>query len=135
MILDTRPDEIAKTLVIKEVGAQARETFVLIRGNANAESDKVEPGFPSVLSPPEPEIAPSPHGNSSGRRTALANWIASPENPLTARALWLTGCGNTTLASASLKPQTTLAQEKPRSYAPRVIGLPRHRIGRRRLEA
>lgn len=87
VILDTRPDEIAKTLVIKEVGAQARETFVLIRGNANAESDKVEPGFPSVLSPPEPEIAPSPHGNSSGRRTALANWIASPENPLTARVM------------------------------------------------
>ena len=87
VILDTRPDEIAKTLVIKEVGTQARETFVLIRGNANAESDKVEPGFPSVLSPPEPEIAPSPHGNSSGRRTALANWIASPENPLTARVM------------------------------------------------
>ena len=87
VILDTRPDEIAKTLVIKEVGAQARETFVLIRGNANAESEKVEPGFPSVLSPPEPEIAPSPHGNSSGRRTALANWIASPENPLTARVM------------------------------------------------
>ena len=87
VILDTRPDEIAKTLVIKEVGAQARETFVLIRGNANAESEKVEPGFPAVLSPPEPEIAPSPHGNSSGRRTALANWIASPENPLTARVM------------------------------------------------
>ena len=87
VILDTRPDEIAKTLVIKEVGPQARETFVLIRGNANAESDKVEPGFPSVLSPPEPIINPSPHGKSSGRRTALAEWIASTENPLTARVM------------------------------------------------
>ena len=87
VILDTRPDEIAKTLVIKEVGPQARETFVLIRGNANAESDKVEPGFPTVLSPPEAVINPSPHGKSSGRRTTMANWIASPENPLTARVM------------------------------------------------
>jgi len=87
VILDTRPAEIAKTLVIKEIGAQARETFVLIRGNANAESDKVEPGFPSVLSPPEPVLNPSPHGKSSGRRTSLANWIASPDNPLTARVM------------------------------------------------
>tara|TARA_B100000700_G_scaffold147303_2_gene164149 strand:- start:7320 stop:9827 length:2508 start_codon:yes stop_codon:yes gene_type:complete len=87
VILDTRPDEIAKTLVIKEVGTQARETFVLIRGNANAESEKVEPGFPSVLSPPEPVINPAPHGKSSGRRTTLANWIASDDNPLTARVM------------------------------------------------
>ena len=87
VILDTRPDEIAKTLVIKEIGPQARETFVLIRGNANAESDKVEPNFPSVLSPPKPVINPSPHGKSSGRRTALAEWIASPDNPLTARVM------------------------------------------------
>ena len=36
------PDEIAKTLVIKEVGAQARETLSQLR-YANAESDKVEP--------------------------------------------------------------------------------------------
>ena len=25
--------------------------------------------------------------NSTGRRTALANWLASPENPLTARVM------------------------------------------------
>lgn len=87
VILDTRPDEIAKTLVIKEIGPQARETFVLIRGNANAESEKVEPGFPSVLSPPEPVVHPSPHGKTSGRRTTLANWIASADNPLTARVM------------------------------------------------
>ncbi|NNE93774.1 MAG: DUF1549 domain-containing protein [Verrucomicrobiales bacterium] len=30
-------------------------------------------------------LSPSYHQKSTGRRTALANWIASPENPLTAR--------------------------------------------------
>lgn len=86
-ILDTRPDEIAKTLVIKEIGPNPRETFVLVRGNANVQADKVEPGFPSVLSPPEPEIHASVHGQSSGRRTALANWITNKQNPLTARVM------------------------------------------------
>lgn len=86
-ILDTRPAEIAKTLVIKEIGPQPRETFVLVRGNANVQAEKVEPGFPSVLSPPQPDIQPSVHGQSSGRRTALAKWITSKQNPLTARVM------------------------------------------------
>ena len=86
-ILDTRPDEIAKTLVIKEIGPNPRETFVLVRGNSNVQAEKVEPGFPSVLSPPEPDIQPSVHGKSSGRRTALAKWITSKQNPLTARVM------------------------------------------------
>ena len=37
--------------------------------------------------PAQPQIAPSPHGDSSGRRTALARWIAAPSNPLTARVM------------------------------------------------
>jgi hypothetical protein len=48
----------------------------------------VEPGFLSVLDPrpamiTRPESAPQ----STGRRTALAAWITSPDNPLTARVL------------------------------------------------
>jgi hypothetical protein len=45
------------------------------------------PGFPAVLSPPEPQITPPPYGDTSGRRLALAHWIASPDNPLTARVM------------------------------------------------
>jgi len=46
--------------------------------------EEVQPGFPAALANGEqPHIAPTT--NSSGRRTALANWIASPGNPLTAR--------------------------------------------------
>jgi hypothetical protein len=47
--------------------------------------EEVYPGFPSVLSPPAPVIHAAPDGRSSGRRLALADWIASPQNPLTAR--------------------------------------------------
>lgn len=86
-ILDTRPPEVAQALMVKEVGKTPRETFILVRGNANVEGAKVEPAFPSVLSPPEPVIRAPSRTESSGRRTALANWIASEKNQLTARVM------------------------------------------------
>ena len=86
-ILDTRPPEIAQALLVKEVGRKPRDTFILVRGNANVEGAKVEPAFPSVLSPPEPVISTPSMTESSGRRTALANWIASENNQLTARVM------------------------------------------------
>jgi hypothetical protein len=72
-------------LCVTENGSQAPETHVLIRGNPHAPGDLVTPGFPSVLSPPEPIITARPE--SSGRRRALAEWIASADNPLTARVI------------------------------------------------
>ncbi len=86
-IEDTRPDELAHALIVKEIGATPRETFVLTRGNAEVPGEKVEPGFPSILSPPEPVIALPTSGNSSGRRTALADWLGSRDNQLTARVM------------------------------------------------
>ncbi len=86
-ILDTRPPEVAQALIIKEVGKTPRDTFILVRGNANVEGAEVEPAFPSVLSPPEPVIKTPTMTDSSGRRTALANWIASEKNQLTARVM------------------------------------------------
>jgi mono/diheme cytochrome c family protein len=60
--------------------------FVLPRGNAHAKGAEVKPGFPEVLGVPDPAI-PESKGKSSGRRTVLANWIASKDNPLTARVI------------------------------------------------
>ena len=79
------PDGAGRALVVTEAGKSAPDTFVLIRGNPTAHGTKVEPGFPLVLNPPEPKIAAKAH--STGRRTALADWITSPENPLTARVI------------------------------------------------
>jgi hypothetical protein len=48
----------------------------------------VEPGYLSVLAnDPLPIAHPPKNGVSSGRRRALAEWIASPSNPLTARVM------------------------------------------------
>ena len=77
-----------QALCVTEVGPEPRKTFVLGRGSHRARRERVEPGFPSVLSPPRPRLGPAPsNGKTSGRRLALARWIASPENPLTARVM------------------------------------------------
>ena len=64
--------------------ADAPPTYVLFVGNHERPLDEVQPGFPAAIANGQtPVIVPT--ATSSGRRTALANWIASPENPLTAR--------------------------------------------------
>ncbi|MGI9518403.1 MAG: DUF1553 domain-containing protein [Pirellulaceae bacterium] len=83
----SKPAALESALCVKETGADPKVTHVLIRGNAHVPGDEVQPGFPSVLSPPEPEIEMPAEGNSTGRRMALARWIASPDNPLTARVM------------------------------------------------
>ncbi len=83
-----RPTALSQALCITEIGPKPRDTFLLVRGNAHARGEKLEPGFPSVLDFPDPKLpAPKPNARSSGRRNVLANWIASPENPLTARVM------------------------------------------------
>ncbi|MCH9655354.1 MAG: DUF1549 domain-containing protein [Planctomycetes bacterium] len=52
------------------------------------EHKPIVPGFLSLLKPGEAEIIPistAPH--SSGRRTALANWMVNPQNRLTTRVI------------------------------------------------
>ena len=81
----------AKALVVSEHGPRAPDTFVFYRGNPHAEAtpeNGVEPAFPEILKAPAPVIpTPAAGARSSGRRMALARWIASPDNPLTARVM------------------------------------------------
>src|SRR5205823_1625126 len=71
--------------------SQPKETKVLLRGNPQSHGDRVEPGFPAVLTlpgAPDPQLPKLPaDSESSGRRRVLADWIASPDNPLTSRVI------------------------------------------------
>jgi hypothetical protein len=54
------------------------KTYVLLRGDYNNRGDEVKPGLPAVME----------RGLASGwKRADLAGWIASPDNPLTARVI------------------------------------------------
>ncbi|MEJ7608082.1 MAG: DUF1549 and DUF1553 domain-containing protein [Bryobacteraceae bacterium] len=62
-------------------------THLLAAGELDAKGEKVEPGFlESVTGKAEPAKIPFV-GGSSGRRLALAEWIANKENPLSARVM------------------------------------------------
>lgn len=96
--------EMATILCVQEEGPVAPETYVFARGNPHAPGEAVVPGVPGVFGFPElPAI--SPGESSSGRRLALARWIASPENPRTARVManriWQFHFGRGIVASAN----------------------------------
>jgi Protein of unknown function (DUF1553)/Protein of unknown function (DUF1549) len=63
------------------------ETFVLYLGDHKSPRAAVVPGVLSVLDPNPLSVSPPARTGSSGRRLALANWIVSPNNPLTARVM------------------------------------------------
>jgi hypothetical protein len=84
----TKPTSLAMALCITEEGPKARDTFVLMRGNATAKGERVEPGFPQVLGGGTPELPkPAVTAKTAGRRRVLADWLGSPANPLTARVM------------------------------------------------
>ena len=66
------------------------ESHILTGGSLEAPGEKVGPGVLSALGVPASSIEADPYlipDNLSGRRLALAKWIAHPQNPLTARAI------------------------------------------------
>ena len=72
-------------------GAGRYETppsYFLIRGDVESRGPQMAPGFVQVITTGNPPtVIPRPDGRTSGRRLALARWIGSPDNPLTARVI------------------------------------------------
>jgi hypothetical protein len=67
---------------------QAPPSYFLIRGDANAKGSLMKPGFVTVATYGDPPVEiPPADGRTSGRRRALAEWLASPSNPLPARVM------------------------------------------------
>jgi len=69
---------------VTELGhAESPPTNIRFGGVHERPLDAVEPGIPALWGGDKLQIVATP--TSSGRRTALAKWITSPNNPLTAR--------------------------------------------------
>jgi len=68
-------------------GAEVPVTTILAQGDYRKPLSPVEPGFPVLWNPYDAKVEKAIGQDSSGRRTALADWMTHPENPLTARVI------------------------------------------------
>ena len=82
-----RPFAYAVSDVVPPQVPSLAETHLLLGGELANKGESVEPGFPQAIAGNSNPATIPFAGGSSGRRTALAEWIASPENPLTARVM------------------------------------------------
>ena len=91
-----RATESKKRIVFPEIRALYDQdatpppTPLLQRGEYQKPGEIVEPGIPTILSDPNRAFAVPKMASgapTTGRRTALAEWITRPENPLTARVM------------------------------------------------
>jgi hypothetical protein len=71
---------------LTDVGPQAPKHYLLKGGGYDAYGEEVQPGFLTILAPADALIEP-PRSGTTGRRTALANWLADPANPLSSRVM------------------------------------------------
>ncbi len=74
-------------LLMTDADTKPPVTKILFQGDHKQERDAVEPGFISALDPNPATIRKAVNSKVTGRRLTLAEWIVSPENPLTTRVL------------------------------------------------
>lgn len=79
-----KPKDPGAISTMVELGPDAPPTRVLFKGIYDRPLEEVQPGLPALLTD-NTTLDVKPTATSSGRRTALANWLVSPENGLTAR--------------------------------------------------
>ncbi|HRH95892.1 MAG TPA: PSD1 and planctomycete cytochrome C domain-containing protein, partial [Prosthecobacter sp.] len=76
-----KPKPLMEAFVATDAGTKAPAVAIKTRKG----EQEIAPGFLSIIDPKEPVIKPTK--NSTGRRTALANWITRPDNQLSTRVI------------------------------------------------
>lgn len=76
-----KPKPLPNAFVATDIGTAPAETYLLTRTT----KEEVQPSFLTLLGDQTPEISPTE--TTTGRRTALANWIVRNDNPLSTRVI------------------------------------------------
>ena len=77
--------DLPRGYFLHEPSPEPQATHSLIRGSAHNPGLETSPAVPAVLADAQPRFPAS--SRTSLRRLTLARWIASPDNPLTARVI------------------------------------------------
>jgi len=79
-----KPPPLPAAFTVTDLGREAPPTLIPRKHSAG----DIEPGFLTVLDDAPAPVTPLPQApHSTGRRAALARWLTSPDNPLTARVI------------------------------------------------
>lgn len=76
-----KPTALPTAFIATDIGPEPAETYLKTRTT----KELIEPSFLTLLNDGPPEITPT--ATTTGRRTALANWIAREDNPLSTRVI------------------------------------------------
>jgi len=82
-----KPPALPVAMGLTDAPGPPPKTHVLDRGELSNKAAEVTPGYLAILSTAGKPTKAEPTNNSTGRRLALARWIASRDNPLTARVI------------------------------------------------
>jgi hypothetical protein len=85
---EQRPAQFATAMSIADSGREAAPSYFLLRGSPGQKGSVMKPGVLTIASRTEPVFEEPPAGaNTTWRRRGFAQWLASHENPLTARVM------------------------------------------------
>ncbi|HEX3726472.1 MAG TPA: DUF1549 and DUF1553 domain-containing protein [Pirellulales bacterium] len=82
-----KPSPLPTAMAVTDAAAEPPPTYRLVLGNYKKPLEEVRPGFPACLGESEPHISATPGRASTGRRAALAEWLARGDHPLTSRVM------------------------------------------------
>ena len=87
--LETSLQPMPRTQAVTDSKGAWPAAHLLERGDAYHPGEEVQPGFICALPGGDRNVPPAqPNSATTGRRLAFADWLATPQNPLTAR-VWV----------------------------------------------
>ena len=82
-----KPQPLPRAMAISDASSVAPVTYRLATGNVRKRLEVVEPGFPVFLGGDKIDVDSPANRDTTGRRSALVQWLTRSDHPLTTRVM------------------------------------------------